>query len=65
MNPRVVKAKLKINIIKRQLDKLAAFTACTVPASSQSHWKKKRKKPKPTVAVAILTLPYVFIVQSR
>lgn len=37
MNARVVKGKLKINIIKVQLHKLAAFTACTVLASSQPH----------------------------
>jgi len=37
MNARVVKGKLKINIIKMQLHKLAGFTACTVLASSQPH----------------------------
>lgn len=62
MNARVVKGKLKINIVKMQLHKLAGFTACTVLASSKPHRKKRRKKP---VDVASLTLSYVFTVQSR
>lgn len=63
MNARVVKGKLKINIIKMKLQKLARFTACTELASSQQHWKKKPQNQQ--LMLPSLHYHTFFVVQSR